>query len=102
MSYLVAATKAAIEVKAKLSEKYKITILGLARQYLGLKVYHNEIGTGSSLRQKAYKTTILKQFGMGNRHDFSTPMDRNIKFDLAKVGGEKELEEITDYQEVMG
>jgi hypothetical protein len=60
MSCPEAATKAAIEVKAKLSEKYMITNLGPARQFLGIEIYRNENSTRVSLRQKAYITTILK------------------------------------------
>jgi hypothetical protein len=58
MSYPEAAAKAAIEVEAKLSEKYKITNLGPARQFLGIKIHR--AGTRVSLSQKAYITTILR------------------------------------------
>jgi len=100
MSSAEAATKAAIEVKAKLSEKYKITNLGPARQFLDIEIHRDD--TGISLGQKAYITTILKQFGMEHSHGVSTPMDPNIKLDLAEDRGEKELEDITDYQAVLG
>ena len=39
MSYLEAATKAAIEVKGKLSEKHKIRNLGPACQFLGIEIH---------------------------------------------------------------
>jgi len=51
MSYAEAATKAPIEVKAKLSEKYKIMNLGPARQFLGIEIYRDEKGTRISLGQ---------------------------------------------------
>jgi len=35
-------------------------------------------------------------------HGVSTPMDANLKLDLAKDQGEKELNDITDYQAVVG
>jgi hypothetical protein len=38
---------------AQLLEKYKITNLGPARQFLGIKIFRNEIGTGISFGQKA-------------------------------------------------
>jgi len=100
MLYPEAATKAAIEVKAKLSEKYKITNLGPARQFLGIEIHRD--GTGVSLGQKGYITTILRRFGMEHTHGVSTPMDPNVKLDLAEDRGEKELKEITDYQAVVG
>jgi len=100
MSYPKAAATAAIEVKAKLSEKYKITNLGPACQFLGIEIHRND--TVVSLRQKAYITKILRIFGMEHTHVVSTPMDPNIQLDLAKDRGEKELEDITDYQAVVG
>ena len=82
MSYQEAATKAAIEVKAKLSEKYKITNLGPARQFLGIEIHRND--TGISLGQKSYIATILRRLGMENTHGASTLMDLNVKLDLAE------------------
>jgi len=70
MSYPEAATKAAIEVKAKLSEKFKITNLGPACQFLGIEIHCEDIGIS---------------------------LDPNIKLDLAEDRGEKELEDIRDY-----
>jgi hypothetical protein len=102
MLYPKDATKAASEGKAGLSEKYKITNLGPARQFLGIETHHKETGTGISLRQKAFITTILKRFNMHNAHDVSTPMDSNVKLDLAEDWGEKELKYITGYQAIVG
>jgi hypothetical protein len=95
-----AATKAAIEVKAKLSEKYKITNLGPVDQFLGIEIHYD--GTGVSLGQKGYITTILRRCSMEHTHGVSTPMDPNVKFDLAEDRGEKALDDITDYQAVVG
>jgi len=78
MSYPQAAAKAAIEVKAKLPEKYKITKRGLAGQFLGIEIHRDEVGTGIGLSQKAYITRILRRFGMEQTHGVSTPMDPNI------------------------
>jgi len=100
MSYPEAATKAAIEVKVKLSEKYKITNIGPARQFLGIEIHHDDIRI--SLSQKAYIATILRRFGMENTHGVSTLMDPNVKLDLAKDWGEKELDDITEYHAVVG
>jgi len=102
MSYPQAAAKAAIEVKAKLSEKYHIMNVSLAHQFLGIEIYHDENGAGISLGQAAYITTILKRFSMEHRHGVLTPTDPNIKFDSAENRGEKELEDLTDYEAVVG
>jgi len=100
MSYPETAAKAAIEVKEKLSEKYKILNLGSARQFLGIEIHHN--GTGITLGQNAYIPTILRRLGMEHTHGVSTPMDPNVELDLAEDRGEKELDDITDYQAVVG
>ena len=104
MLYPRDATKAAIEVKARLSEQYKITNLGEARQFLGIEIYceENGTGTGISLGQKAFITMILKQFNMQNAHDVSTPMDPNVKLHLAEDWGEKGLNDIKGYQANVG
>jgi len=104
MSYPEAATKAAIEVKAKLSEKYKITNLSPARKFVGIEIHCDGTGDGTrvSLRQKAFIITILRRFGLEHTQDVLTPMVPNVKLDLADDRGEKELEDITDYQAVGG
>jgi len=102
MSYRQAAAKAVIEVKAKLLEKCKMKNLGPACQFLGIEIYRDENGTGISLSQKAYITRILKLFSMEHSHGISTPMDPNIKLNLAENWVEKELEDITDYEAVVG
>jgi len=104
MLYPEDATNAAIEVKARLLEKYKITNLGPANQFLGIEI-HPEVNctsTGISLGQKTFITMILKQFNMQNAHGASTPMDPNVKIDLAEDRGGKELKDIKGYQAIVG
>jgi hypothetical protein len=87
MLYPEDATKVAIEVKARRSEKYKIRNLGPACQFLGIGIHCEEnctgTSTGISLGQKAFITMILKRFNMQNAHGASTLMDPNVKLDLA-------------------
>ena len=104
MTYLLNdfASKSAIEVKAKLSEKYKITNLGPARLFLGIEIHRDDHGI--SLGQKAFITTILKRFHMQDAHGVTTPMDPNAKLDLANDRGEKELdkESVKHNQAIVG
>jgi hypothetical protein len=102
MTYPEATTKAVIEVKAKLSEKYKITILGPARQFLGIGIHRDDIVIGISLGQKVFINTIFKRFGMDYAHSAMTPMDPNVNLDLVEDRREKELEDIKEYQEIVG
>jgi hypothetical protein len=98
--------KAAIEVKARLSEKYKITNLSPACHFISNEIHHEENGTGTgtaiSLGQKAFITTILKRFNMQNAHGALSSMDSNVKLDLAEDRGEKELKDIKGYQTIVG
>jgi hypothetical protein len=98
------ATKAAIEVKARLSEKYNIRDLSPAREFLGIEMHREENSTGTGIRvgQKAFITPILKRFNMQNANDGSTPIDPNAKLDLAEDRGEKELIDIKGYQAIVG
>ena len=82
------ATKAVIEVKAKLPDKYRITNLGQARQFLHIEIHYDDHSI--SLGQKAFITTIPKRFHMHDAHGVTTPMDPNVKVDLADDRGEKE------------
>jgi hypothetical protein len=75
-----------------------ITNLGPPRQFLSIKIHREENGTGISLSQQCFITTMLKQFNMQNAQNVSTPMDPNVKLDLANDRGEKELNNITGYQ----
>ena len=75
MLYPKVTNKAAIKVKARLLEKYKITNLGPAHQFLRIKIHRKEHITGIRLGQKDFITTILKRFNKPNAHDVSTPMD---------------------------
>jgi hypothetical protein len=86
MLYPKESTKAAIEVKARLSEKYKFTNFTPARQFLRIRIHPTENGTGISLGQKAFNTSILKRFIMQNTHDALTPIDPNPKLYLAEDG----------------
>jgi len=73
---------------------------GLAEQFFCIKIHRD--GTGVSLGQQAYIITILRRFGMEHTYDVSTPMDPNVKLDLSENRGDKDLEDITDYQAVVG
>jgi hypothetical protein len=55
-----------------------------------------------SLGQKAFITTILKGFNMQKAYGTSTPMDLNVKLDLAKDWEEKELKDIKGYEVIVG
>jgi hypothetical protein len=108
MVYPEEPTKTVIEVKARLLEKYKITNLAPARQFLGIEIHPDEHSTGTgtstafSPSQMTFITTILKRFNMQNAQGGSTPMDPNVKLDLEEDRGEKELQDIKGYRAIVG
>jgi hypothetical protein len=61
MLYRKDTTKAAMEVKSWLSEKYKITNLGPACQFLSIEIHPEENGTGISLGQRAFIIMLCKR-----------------------------------------
>ena len=72
MSIAYAGTAATIakEIKRRLAEKYKVTNLGTAKQFLGIEISTETSGKQAhkeiSLGQKAYITSVLKRFSMEN------------------------------------
>jgi len=54
------------------------------------------------LAQNAFISPILKRFNMQNDRDVSTPMDPNVKLDLAQDPGENKLKDIKRYQAIVG
>jgi hypothetical protein len=59
-----------------LKTKYKISNLGKARCFLGLKINRDE--NGISLSQESYIDTMIKWFGMENGYHISNPLDPDI------------------------
>jgi len=99
MSYREATSKAALVVKAKHPDKYKKTNLSPSHQFLGIEIRHD--GTVVTLRKTGDITTILRRFGIEHTPSVRTPIGPNLKLDMSKDWGEKELEDITDYQAVV-
>jgi len=97
------ATKAALRVTARLSEKCMITNLSTEWQFLSITMHRDENGTGIRLGQQAITTTtIVKPFIIQNAHEVPTQMDPDVQLDLAEDRGEKVLKDITGYQAIVG
>jgi hypothetical protein len=62
-----------------LKTKYKMSDLGKARCFLGLKINRDE--NGISLSQETYIDTMIKQFGMENSHTVSNPLDPDVRLE---------------------
>ena len=57
--------------------------------------------TVSLSAQKAFTSTILKQFGMEEASDAATPMNTSVRLDLVEEFGEKEVD-LKVYQAIVG
>jgi len=103
-SRMESATNAAIEVKVNLSEKSKISNLGVARPFLGIEIHRDSNGTGISLGQKTFISMIVKRFHMHHTHRVTTPMVPNLKLDLDDDRGKKELDTdgVKNYHLIVG
>ena len=91
IAYPGTAVTIAKEIKRRLAEKYKVTNLGTAKQFLGIEISTETSGKQAaeeiSLGQKAYITSVLKRFGMENAHGAATPMATDVKLDEAEKHG---------------
>jgi hypothetical protein len=65
------------EVKKPLNDKFKISNLGPATEFLGLEIELYKDGITSN--QLAYIETIIRHFDMHKMNGVSTPMDPNVK-----------------------
>ena len=102
LAYPGTVAAAAADIKAKLAVKYKITNLGTMQQFLGIQIFHSN-RTSIALGQRAFISTILKRFGMEGANGVATPMDTNVKLDLAGEHNEREvLVDSKDYQAIVG
>jgi hypothetical protein len=72
-------SSSANQVITVLKIKYKMSNLGEARYFLGLKINRDE--NGISLSQETYINTIIKWFGMENSHNVSNLLDPNIRLE---------------------
>jgi len=75
LAYGPSAAKEAEEIKTALAATYKITNLGTARQFLGIKIHYEN--DGISLGQRMFIDNILKRFHMEAAHGAATPLDNN-------------------------
>lgn len=64
--------------KLMLSKEFKMKILGLISEFLGINVKQNLDNGVTELCQKAYLENVLKKFNMYNCKPISTHMDQNF------------------------
>ena len=87
-------------MKSQLSVKFKMTDLGLARQFLGIQIERNCQACTIRIHQKPYAESVLKRFGMEACNGVSTPMDPNVQ--LVASDFDASPQDRLDYQQAVG
>src|SRR5438552_17949221 len=88
-----------VEIKRRLSEKYEMKDMGIARKFLGIQIEYGDDGS-IKIHQEDYICDILARHGMLECNPVSTPLDTSIKLVIAT-----EYEQLADqkqYQMVVG
>ena len=88
-------------MKAKLSEKYQMTDLGLVHQFLGIQIERNCQKCTLWMHQQPYIESILKRFQMDNCNGVSTPIEANLQL-IASYDYNVTSTERLDYQRAIG
>jgi len=100
LAYAPTAAKEAEEIKQDLAANYKITNLGTARQFLGVKIHYHTDGL-ISVGQIVFIDSVLKQFHMEAAHSAATPIDDKVTLDLAEEEEDGDVDP-TSYKAIIG
>ena len=90
------------ELKASLSENFKMKDMGMAKGCIGMRI--NQTSNGIELDQSIYINEILKKFKMEDCKPMGTPSDTNSKLSINMVNDESESENLNNipYQQAVG
>lgn len=88
------------DLKLKLMERFRMTDMGEASQFLGLQIDRDS--TGITLHQTQYMENILERFGMAQSATVSTPMDPGAPGFLLPSPVEADQATIKWYQAAVG
>jgi len=99
LAYTPTAAKKADEIKQASAATYKITSLRTARQFLEIKFYSNS--NTMSLGHGVFIDSMLKSFHLETANAAATPLDDNVKLDLAEEQEDGEVDP-KSYQGMVG
>jgi len=86
-------------VKHLLAQKYQMSDLGEAQQFLGIEIHRNRASKTLHISQSQYIKTLLQKFQMDKCNGIATPLDRN---DFLPYDSEAPAEDRQNYQSVVG
>ena len=88
-----------VEVKRRLTEKFEMKDLGVARKFLGIEIEYDDDGS-IKLHQDQYIQDLLKRHDMQDCNPVSTLIDTSIK--LVKMTDAEATADPKEYQSIMG
>ena len=88
------------DLKDKLKDRFKMTSMGLAEDYLGIEI--SQQPGKITLTQSAFILEILERFGMKDSKPVPTPMESGAQLDLDVAGEPLNNEEKERYQQGVG
>ena len=86
-------------IKDKLSAKFEMKDMGIARTMLGIEIPRNRSVKQLFISQIEYTTTVLERFGMQNSKSISTPMDKSY---LKSIGKNSKPVNNVPYRQAVG
>ena len=86
------------EIKQQLHDQYRMTDLGVAKQFLGLEIHYSD--DRIYLRQRRYAQKVLRRFQMFDAYPHATPLDPGTRLTKATKGDQ--LVDPKEYQALTG
>jgi Reverse transcriptase (RNA-dependent DNA polymerase) len=90
------------QIKAKLSDHYKMTDLGEISSYLGVNIKRNRPLKHLEIDQSRYISEIVNRFGLSNANPLNTPLPSGVDVYLEKYDGQASPRDIKLYQQMIG
>jgi len=86
-------------IKQRLSERFEMKDLGIARKFLGIEIEYGHDGS-IQIHQNQYIQQLLERHGMGNCNPVATPLDTSVKF--SSITEDEAPADPTEYASIVG
>ena len=86
-------------IKQRLSERFEMKDLGIARKFLGMEIEHGKDGS-IKIHQNQYIQQLLERHGMAGCNPVTTPLDTSVK--LTSIMDNEAPADPTEYASIVG
>jgi hypothetical protein len=86
-------------IKRRLSERFDMKDLGIARRFLGMEIEYGKDGS-IKIHQNRYIQQLLERHGMADCNPVTTPMDTSVK--LSSITSEEAPADAREYASIVG